>query len=270
MTQRCLGLSSRRACFSPRCSAVTWKAPRRFRVLDNYIVGEMVPLWPPQQRSMGDIAREAYELFNSTMSRHNIPARERNPNNGMSQGWHEPALLGDGAVASHARIFDVTVVGRPVSGVSTTRARTSSTSAAATARSQCGRSNHGGTVHAIDWIRDGRRDCTRAASLGLGNIRTIERDSMPAEPACPTSQSALRCSSTCFIPKRHCACSARPGVSSRRAANSRSFTGYATPQHRGVLNSAFARDQSSVATGSGRQDSGSWSHSSRCRRTTSG
>ena len=87
-------------------------------VLDNYIVGEMVPLWPPQQRSMGDIAREAYELFNSTMSRHNIPVRERSPNSGVSQGWHEPALLGDGAVASHARIFDVTVVGRPVSGAS--------------------------------------------------------------------------------------------------------------------------------------------------------
>lgn len=85
-------------------------------VLDNYIVGEMVPLWPPQQRSMGDIAREAYEMFTSVMTRREVPARERAASGGVSQGWHEPALLGDGAVASHARVFDITVVGRPTNG----------------------------------------------------------------------------------------------------------------------------------------------------------
>lgn len=85
-------------------------------VLDNYIVGEMVPLWPPQQRSMGDIAREAFEMFSSVMTRAEVPARERAAGEGLCQGWHEPPLLGDGAVASHARVFDVTVLGRPMNG----------------------------------------------------------------------------------------------------------------------------------------------------------
>ncbi|MHB2168450.1 universal stress protein [Alsobacter sp. R-9] len=83
-------------------------------VLDNYIVGEMVPLWPPQQRSMGDIARDAHDSFIAAVGRAGIPVHT-GLNDGASHGWHEAPLLGDGAVAARGRIFDITVVGRPSS-----------------------------------------------------------------------------------------------------------------------------------------------------------
>ncbi len=86
-------------------------------VLDNYIVGEMVPLWPPQQRSMGDIARDAREAFVNAVGRADIPVHT-GLDQGASHGWHEAPLLGDGAVAARARIFDITVVGRPSSSAS--------------------------------------------------------------------------------------------------------------------------------------------------------
>jgi nucleotide-binding universal stress UspA family protein len=81
-------------------------------VLDNYIVGEMVPLWPPQQRSMGDIARDARDAFVAAVGRAGIPVHT-GLGDGPSYGWHEASLLGDGAVAARARVFDITVVGRP-------------------------------------------------------------------------------------------------------------------------------------------------------------
>ncbi|WP_293865432.1 universal stress protein [uncultured Alsobacter sp.] len=82
-------------------------------VLDNYIVGEMVPLWPPQQRSMGDIAREAHDVFQSAMMRAGLSPESASSDGGPSFGWYESPLLGDGAVAARARVFDATVVGRP-------------------------------------------------------------------------------------------------------------------------------------------------------------
>jgi nucleotide-binding universal stress UspA family protein len=86
-------------------------------VIDNYIVGEMVPLWPPNQRSAGDTSREAQARFEAFMARHGI---ERMPAGAMaglgdSPRWavREAALLGDSAVAAQARVFDISVVGRP-------------------------------------------------------------------------------------------------------------------------------------------------------------
>jgi nucleotide-binding universal stress UspA family protein len=84
-------------------------------ILDNYIVGEMVPLWPPQQRSTADLTRDVFDTFKSFMTSHRISPREQG-GTGPAFTWREPPLLGDSAVASLARVHDVTVVGRPTSG----------------------------------------------------------------------------------------------------------------------------------------------------------
>jgi nucleotide-binding universal stress UspA family protein len=84
-------------------------------ILDNYIVGEMVPLWPPQQRSTTDLTRDVAQAFREFMAANGVTTREP-AGNGPSYAWREPPLLGDSAVASAARVFDITVVGRPTSG----------------------------------------------------------------------------------------------------------------------------------------------------------
>ncbi len=81
-------------------------------VLDNYIVGEMVPLWPPQQGGTAETAHEIAAAFRRVMEESGVPQRERVAE-GLRFGWREPPLVGDSAVASQARVFDVTVVGRP-------------------------------------------------------------------------------------------------------------------------------------------------------------
>ena len=82
-------------------------------VIDNYIVGEMVPLWPPNQRSAGDTSREAQDAFRRAMEAAGLPQRDRATPGQASWGLREQPLMGDSAVAAHARVFDVTVVGRP-------------------------------------------------------------------------------------------------------------------------------------------------------------
>jgi nucleotide-binding universal stress UspA family protein len=86
-------------------------------VIDNYIVGEMVPLWPPNQRTAGDTSREALARFEAFMARHGVARLPAGTAEAVGAepcwGAREQALLGDSAVASHARVFDVTVVGRP-------------------------------------------------------------------------------------------------------------------------------------------------------------
>lgn len=84
-------------------------------ILDNYIVGEMVPLWPPQQRSTTDLTRDVFEAFRGFMSTQGVSPRDEG-GAGPTYTWREPPVLGDTAVASAARVFDVTVVGRPTSG----------------------------------------------------------------------------------------------------------------------------------------------------------
>jgi nucleotide-binding universal stress UspA family protein len=83
-------------------------------IVDNYIVGEMVPLWPPQQRGPSETPQDLAGAFRQAMEDAGAPARERAPD-GLRYGWREPALMGDSAVASLARAYDVTVVGRPSS-----------------------------------------------------------------------------------------------------------------------------------------------------------
>jgi nucleotide-binding universal stress UspA family protein len=83
-------------------------------LIENYIVGEMVPLWPPHQRSAGDTSREALERFETFMARSGIARLAGGEGGGQPRwGTRETALLGDSAVAAYARVFDVTVVGRP-------------------------------------------------------------------------------------------------------------------------------------------------------------
>ncbi|PSC02928.1 universal stress protein [Alsobacter soli] len=84
-------------------------------LIDNYIVGEMVPLWPPAQTGTGDSSREALLLFERFMEEHDVHRRER-ASQGPCWAMREGALLGDSAVAAHARVFDISIVGRPGSG----------------------------------------------------------------------------------------------------------------------------------------------------------
>jgi nucleotide-binding universal stress UspA family protein len=83
-------------------------------IVDNYIVGEMVPLWPPQQRSSSESPQDLAAAFRQAMAEAGVSPRERAPE-GLRFGWREPALMGDSAVASLARAYDITVVGRPSS-----------------------------------------------------------------------------------------------------------------------------------------------------------
>ncbi|GGH32789.1 universal stress protein UspA [Alsobacter metallidurans] len=84
-------------------------------LIDNYIVGEMVPLWPPAQTGTADSSRDALMLFERFMEENGVQRRERAPE-GPSWTVRDGALLGDSAVAAHARVFDITVVGRPGAG----------------------------------------------------------------------------------------------------------------------------------------------------------
>lgn len=102
--------------FARRCGSYL-EAVSTLPVIDNYIVGEMVPLWPPNQRSAGDTSREAQEAFRSAMEAAGLPQRERAAAEQACWGLREQPLMGDSAVAAYARVFDATVVGRPSGSV---------------------------------------------------------------------------------------------------------------------------------------------------------
>jgi nucleotide-binding universal stress UspA family protein len=59
-----------------------------------------------------DIAARSRQQFERFMNEHGVSERFEEPN-GLSFGWHADAMQSDPLVASHARVFDVTVLGRP-------------------------------------------------------------------------------------------------------------------------------------------------------------
>jgi nucleotide-binding universal stress UspA family protein len=102
-------------------------AARRF---DSYIEGfalrplitEYVPVdmvggltWTRDDLTDDEAVRRARQTFDSFMNAHGMRPHGGG-SSGLGFGWMENAAAGDAFVSSHARIFDVTVLGRPTAG----------------------------------------------------------------------------------------------------------------------------------------------------------
>ncbi|MDB5512534.1 MAG: UspA domain protein [Enterovirga sp.] len=82
----------------------------------DYVPIDMVSglAWHVDENADEETRRQAYGLFDDFMR-----ARGLNSSAGSAQpgyGWHAKAPAGDAFLASHGRVFDLTVLGRPVSG----------------------------------------------------------------------------------------------------------------------------------------------------------
>ena len=102
-------------------------AARRF---DSYIEGfalrplitEYVPVdmvggltWTRDDLTDDEAVRRARQSFDAFMHARRVRAFA-GPDSGLGFGWMENAAAGDAFVSGHARIFDVTVLGRPTAG----------------------------------------------------------------------------------------------------------------------------------------------------------
>jgi nucleotide-binding universal stress UspA family protein len=70
-----------------------------------------------------EIAGRSRQQFEQYMTGNGVPERFEEPSD-LSFGWHADAMQSDPLVASHARVFDVTVLGRPGQGGDTPRMMT--------------------------------------------------------------------------------------------------------------------------------------------------
>lgn len=74
-------------------------------------IGGAFPLAELQEND-SKMATEARALFDAFMTKHGVPPSSANKS-ALSSGWFDGAPDGDQFVGSHARVFDVTVLGRP-------------------------------------------------------------------------------------------------------------------------------------------------------------
>jgi len=113
-----------------RMTAVLETALLTARRFDSYIEGfavrplitEYVPVdmvggltWTRDDISDEQAVRQSRDAFEAFMAARGI-ALFRDGGAGLGYGWLENASAGDTFVSSHARVFDVTVLGRPTSG----------------------------------------------------------------------------------------------------------------------------------------------------------
>jgi nucleotide-binding universal stress UspA family protein len=83
----------------------------------DYVPIDMVSglAWHVDEKADEEIRRSAFTLFEGFMKERGLPeAPAGSPEPGY--GWHAKAPAGDMFLASHARIFDLVLLGRPVSG----------------------------------------------------------------------------------------------------------------------------------------------------------
>ena len=81
--------------------------------LPDLVAFDMPVSWTvADQNTWRELAEEARKKFSDFMSVSNVPAYDPTKNE-LSQGWAGEAALGDSHVSSYARIFDVTLLGRP-------------------------------------------------------------------------------------------------------------------------------------------------------------
>ena len=81
--------------------------------LPDLVAFDMPVSWTvADQNTWRELAEEARKKFSDFMSVSNVPAYDPTKNE-LSHGWAGEAALGDSHVSSYARIFDVTLLGRP-------------------------------------------------------------------------------------------------------------------------------------------------------------
>jgi nucleotide-binding universal stress UspA family protein len=81
-----------------------------FPMYEVYGFGDMTPLWVTEGRPSDELAGEARKVFDRFMRQ---DAGDASPGNAVSFSWLSEADPGDIFVASHARVFDISVLGRP-------------------------------------------------------------------------------------------------------------------------------------------------------------
>jgi len=81
--------------------------------LPDLVAFDMPVSWTAaDQNTWRELAEESQHRFADFMAGEKIPAHEA-PSHNLSWGWAGEAAFGDSHVSSYARIFDVTVLGRP-------------------------------------------------------------------------------------------------------------------------------------------------------------
>ena len=81
--------------------------------LPDLVAFDMPVSWTAaDQNTWRELAEESQHRFTDFMAAENIPPHEAHKHN-LSWGWAGDAAFGDSHVSSYARIFDVTVLGRP-------------------------------------------------------------------------------------------------------------------------------------------------------------
>jgi len=81
--------------------------------LPDLVAFDMPVSWTvADQNTWRELADESRRQFETTMVEAGVPAHENAPND-LSWGWAGETAFGDSHVSSYARIFDVTVLGRP-------------------------------------------------------------------------------------------------------------------------------------------------------------
>jgi nucleotide-binding universal stress UspA family protein len=81
--------------------------------LPDLVAFDMPVSWTvADQNTWKEMADESRRHFEQFMSAHNVPSHEQAPDS-LSWGWAGETSFGDSHVSSHARLFDVCVVGRP-------------------------------------------------------------------------------------------------------------------------------------------------------------
>ena len=85
--------------------------------IPDYVPIDMVSglAWHVDEKADEDARRESHAMFTQFAEANGLPAAKP----GVVEpgwGWHPKAPAGDAFLASHARIFDVTILGRPVAG----------------------------------------------------------------------------------------------------------------------------------------------------------
>ena len=85
--------------------------------IPDYVPIDMVSglAWHVDEKADEETRRAAHTLFQETMAGRGVAPAEPGAHGG-GWGWHPKAPAGDAFLASHGRVFDAVVLGRPVSG----------------------------------------------------------------------------------------------------------------------------------------------------------
>lgn len=82
--------------------------------ISDFVAADLIvaDAWAVAERRDAELAREARAAFQDFMQRNGVSHASAGPD-GVSYGWAEPETTRDGFVGGYARIFDLTVFGRP-------------------------------------------------------------------------------------------------------------------------------------------------------------